>query len=213
MNLTPEWLGRVAYADGLQRQRARRDAVLAGAAGEAFWLLEHDAVVTVGRREAAGVNGAHLEAAGVEVVRTERGGLATWHGPGQLVGYLIVDCGRRGWSIRGFVRALEGGVIRWLASVGVAAHRRSGHPGVWVEDEKLCALGLHFRRGVSLHGFALNLDPPANAFEGIIPCGLVVGRPGSVFSVSGRRFSSASVALQVGAAVWDTVVDEAGHGR
>ncbi len=174
------WLGRVPYREALERQRARREAVLAGEAPEALWALEHDPVVTTGRRPPAGLpDAAWLAARGVELVSTERGGLATWHGPGQLVVYAIIDAGARGMGPRVLVGALEQGLIDWLGARGQAATRREGYPGVWVPSarspaglDKIAAIGLHFRRGVSMHGLALNLRPDLSAYGLIVPCGI-----------------------------------------
>jgi lipoyl(octanoyl) transferase len=143
---------------------------LNGAAGEAIWLLEHDAVYTTGLRAVD-----LPSALPAPVVRTERGGLTTWHGPGQLVAYLILDIGDRGGSVKGTLAAVESGVIAWLAAQGLAAGRRSGYPGVWVGKDKICAVGMHFRRGVSMHGLALNLSPDLSAFGAIVPCGITDG--------------------------------------
>jgi lipoate-protein ligase B len=161
------WLGRRPYREALRLQRARRRAVLEGRARDTLWLLEHPSVLTLGRR-----GGLDEEVPGLEVVATERGGLATWHGPGQLVGYLIADVGRLGHGVRSTVCGLEKGLIRWLADQGVRAHRRDGYPGVWVDDRKIASLGLHFRRGVSLHGFAINLCPDLSNFGRFTPCGI-----------------------------------------
>ncbi len=166
------WLGRVPYGWTLALQRTRRDAIVAGTAPEALWLLEHDPVITLGRRAVPELGSIVGE---IPVVRTERGGLATWHGPGQLVGCLLVDARRRGWSVKGMVRGIEDGIGAWLWAMGVAAGRRQGAPGVWVGDDKICAVGLHFRRGVSMHGFALNLVNDLSGFAAIVPCGITDG--------------------------------------
>ena len=175
---TPEvevsWLGRVPYRATHERQRVRREAVIAGGQ-EAFWLLEHDPVITTGRRDAGALDAVALKAAGIDLVATERGGLATWHGPGQLVGYLIVDLARRRLGVRTMVCAIEQGLIDWLAGQGVAAGRRTSFPGVWVGRDKIAAIGLHFRQGVSLHGFALNLTNGRDGFDRIVPCGITDG--------------------------------------
>lgn len=182
-----EWLGRTPYTTALDAQRARRQQVIAGQADEAVWLLEHPPVVTTGRRPAPGVPSAEaLAARGVELHAVERGGLATWHGPGQLVAYVIVDAGRRGIGAKGLVGALEDATIRWLADQGLSCGRRAGHPGVWWGKTKLCALGLHFSRGVSIHGLALNLQPDLTGFGLILPCGISDGEVGSLQSVTGH---------------------------
>ncbi len=170
------WLGRVPYRDALEAQRARREAVLAGGAEPVLWLLEHDPVVTEGRRPAqGGLAPEALARLGIDHVRTERGGLATYHGPGQLVGYLICPLARFGQTVKGTVAALEDALIAWLAGLGVRAGRRPGYPGVWVGRDKIAALGLHFRQGVSMHGFALNCTADLSPLGLIVPCGITDG--------------------------------------
>jgi lipoyl(octanoyl) transferase len=200
----PEWLGRVSYLEALGRQRERREAVLRGEAPEAVWLLEHDAVVTTGRREVADLDPARIAA---PIVATERGGLATYHGPGQLVGYLIVDVGRRGGGVRVTVRAVEEGLIAWLAGRGTTAGRREGYPGVWVGDAKIAAVGMHFRRGVSMHGFALNLTVDLAGFRGFTPCGITDGGVTSLEVVAGSSPDPELAAEDVGR----TVIDAMSH--
>lgn len=166
------WLGTVPYREAWARQVQYRDAVIAGAAPPALWLLEHPPVITTGRREAA-VEAERVAAAGFELVATERGGLATCHEPGQLVGYVFVDVRER--ADAALVGALEAGIAAWLAAQGVVAGPRAGHPGVWVGRDKVCAVGLHVRRGVTMHGFALNLVNDRRGFSLITPCGIVDG--------------------------------------
>lgn len=166
------WLGPVAYATALAEQRVHRQGILDGSRPEEIWLLEHDPVVTLGKRGAEGVDKAALAAAGIPVVQTERGGLATYHGPGQLVVYPLVNLTARGWGVRAFVQALEAEVMAWLAELGVEAGRRSGAPGVWVQGDKIAAVGLHIRRGVSAHGLSLNLATPLGPYGHFVPCGI-----------------------------------------
>ncbi len=168
MDIAWRWLGSVPYADAHARQHAFRERVIAGERGE-LWLLEHLPVITLGRRGGEVDVGA-AAAAGYDVVATERGGLATCHEPGQLVGYLIVDVRRAG--IRRVVGAIEDAAIAFLAASGVAAAVRPGHPGVWVGNEKICAVGLHVRHGVTIHGFAMNLTNDLTGFSLISPCGI-----------------------------------------
>ncbi len=163
------WLGRAPYGPTLALQRAHRAAIQDRSAGDEIWLLEHaPAVFTYGRRcrEAPDPPGPE------RVFRIRRGGLVTWHGPGQLVAYALIDTERRGVGARGLVCALEQGVIDWLSARGVVGGRRSGLPGVWVGDQKICAVGLHLSRGVSMHGLALNLHIDPSGFQRISPCGL-----------------------------------------
>lgn len=193
MNVERAWLGRLPYLVALERQRARREEVLAGQAPEALWALEHDPVITTGRRAPDDLPSAEaLAARGVALVQTERGGLATWHGPGQLVIYVIIDAAGRGIGVKGTVSALEQAVIRWLGARGVAATLREGFPGVWVPSptsacglDKICAIGLHFRRGVSMHGLALNLRPSLDGFGLFTPCGVRDGGVTSLLALTG----------------------------
>lgn len=203
---TWSWLGRVPYGEALRRQRARRAAVLAGEAAEAVWLLEHPSTITTGRRAAPGTaSPAELAAAGVDYHRTERGGLATWHGPGQLVAYLLVDIDRRGGGVRRLVGRLEDAVIGWLAARGIAAGRRGGLPGVWVRGDKICALGLHVHRGVTMHGIALNLDPDLSGYGLIVPCGVTDGGVTSVAEIIGAAPTPAEAAPSLAAALQGAV--------
>lgn len=195
-----QWLGRLEYRWAWRLQHLRREAVERGTADEVLWTLEHDPVVTLGRR-AAPVDQTRLAERGVPVVQTERGGLATWHGPGQLTGYALVDLGRRGWAVRKVVEGIEGGLIDWLATQGIEASRRDGLHGVWVGRDKVGAIGLHVRRGVSMHGFALNLDPGPDAFTGIVPCGVEDGGVTSVARLTGRSLRADIVADVVGSMV------------
>jgi len=180
------WRGRLPYPQALEQQRARRAAIQAGSAPEALWLLEHDPVITLGRRGAEGLAPPdQLAARGVDVVETERGGLATFHGPGQLVAYLLVDAHGRGWGVRRFVVAIEDALIAWLDTLGVSAGRRDGLPGVWVGTDKIAALGLHFSRGVSMHGLAVNLTTDLSWFDLFVPCGVTDGGVTSVAKLTG----------------------------
>ena len=209
------WLGRVPYAEALERQRTRREAILAGEAEEALWALEHDPVITTGRREAGPLpDPTWLEAQGIALCKTERGGLATWHGPGQLVVYALINAGGRGLGPRGLVSALEDGVLGCLRDLGLSPTRRDGHPGVWVPSptspaglDKICAVGLHFRRGVSMHGLALNLDPDPWGFSLFTPCGIT---DAGVTSVA-RQLGSAPSPKEASAALLEQLVSELHH--
>ncbi len=133
-----------------------------------LWLLEHPPVFTLGRA----ADPRHLLAPGtIPVVRADRGGQVTYHGPGQLVAYVLVDVQRLGLGVRGLVHRLEQSVIDLLAEAGVTAARHSGAPGVYVDGRKLAALGLRVRRGCTYHGLALNVDMDLEPFGRIDPCG------------------------------------------
>jgi lipoyl(octanoyl) transferase len=202
-----QWLGRLRYGWAHRLQHARRDAVVAGTAPEAVWMLEHTPVITIGRRQAEVPDPDQLARDRIDLHRTERGGLATYHGPGQLVGYLILDVARRGWTVRGTVSGVERGLITWLNAQSVEAGRRCGHPGVWVGKNKIAALGFHFRRGVSMHGFALNLTTDLRGFTRITPCGITDGGVTSLHALTGRSVDPYEAFLAVGDAVLRGIVD------
>lgn len=175
-------LGLIPYRDAWALQEQAQADVQAGGEERAF-LLEHPPVITFGRRPGVSRNllaaEAQLKATGVEVVQSDRGGDITFHGPGQLVAYPIVRIGDHGLSVSSYVKRLEDVVIAALADVGVSAHLDPGAIGVWVGEgnsaAKICALGVRIRRGVSMHGIALNVTTDLRYFELINPCGL--GRP------------------------------------
>jgi lipoyl(octanoyl) transferase len=160
-------LGRVPYLPTWDRMRAFTDCREPHTPDE-LWLLEHDPVYTLGLAGDAG----HVLAPGATpVVKTDRGGQVTWHGPGQLVAYALLDLRRLGLGPRELVRLLEESAIRTLARYGLDGLRRPGAPGVYVGAAKIAALGLRVRRGASYHGLALNVEPDLRPFAGINPCG------------------------------------------
>ncbi|MFT7520404.1 MAG: lipoate-protein ligase B [Kiritimatiellia bacterium] len=173
MNIEVDWLGVVDYDVALRLQRERRDQIVNDQASDVIWLLEHAPVVTTGRRTPEDLPSAEVfEARGISMYRTERGGLATYHGPGQLVCYLLFDRRRHRVRLVDVVRALEEAQISWLAARGVTATRREKHPGVWVGTDKIGSVGLHERRGVTMHGMALNLCVDLEPFSLFVPCGV-----------------------------------------
>jgi lipoyl(octanoyl) transferase len=162
------WLGLAEYEPTWQQMRRFTDERTAGTADE-LWLLEHPPVFTLGMA----ADPAHVLAAGdTPVVQTDRGGQVTWHGPGQLVAYPLLDLKRNGLTVRALVMLLEQCVIDLVAEQGIAAEGRRDAPGVYVEGSKLAALGLRVRRGASYHGLALNVDPDLAPFARINPCGM-----------------------------------------
>jgi len=166
-----ERFGRVSYEVGLELQSAARDRVLAGGADELL-LLEHDPVVTLGRRGGQ-VDALALDRLGTPVLETDRGGFATWHGPGQLVGYPVVNVQRLGLKVPQFVRLIGRVLEDVVTDLGVAQARYDdARPGVYVRGAKVAAIGLHLQRGVSTHGFALNVSNELTGFDAIVPCGL-----------------------------------------
>jgi lipoyl(octanoyl) transferase len=133
-----------------------------------LWLLEHPPVYTLGL---AGKPGHVLDPGNIPVVRTDRGGQVTYHGPGQIVAYVLLDLRRLGYGVKELVRRLEQAIIDTLAGFGIAAARRGGMPGVYVGDAKIAAVGLRVSRGCTYHGIALNVDMDLKPFDGINPCG------------------------------------------
>ncbi len=164
--------GRVAYDAATRWQEALVDRRLAGDGTDALLLLEHPAVYTLGR----GADPRFLgRGAGsdVPVVRSSRGGQVTWHGPGQLVGYPILDLRGHRQDVRWYVREVEEVLIDALGTLGIAAGRVDGLPGVWVDDRrKIASVGIAIRRWVTWHGFALNVAPDLDGFAAITPCGI-----------------------------------------
>src|SRR5262245_2098498 len=194
-------LGTVAYGDALSLQEKLRLERGAGAIPDTLLLLEHPDVITFGRsaREGTALLGdAELRGAGYEVFRVNRGGDATWHGPGQLVGYPILDLEARGRDVHRYLRALEAALIAALGDLGVAALRRDGFAGVWLDERrKLASIGVGVRQWLTIHGFALNVCCDLSRFAAIVPCGLPGVQMVSVTSVLGRNVSVAEAADRV----------------
>jgi lipoyl(octanoyl) transferase len=163
----------VLYAEALAFMDSRAAAIREGTAPECIWLLEHPPLFTAGTSadRAELINPLDLP-----VYEAGRGGRYTYHGPGQRVGYVMIDLEKRGKDIRCFVHSLESWMIDSLADLGVAAHRADGRIGIWVgegaNEAKIGALGVRVKRWVTLHGFALNVAPDLSHFTGIIPCGI-----------------------------------------
>ena len=197
-------LGRMSYTQALELQRAAHAQVLAARANHGqmqLLLVEHDPqVITVSRRPDASknvlVSPQRLADLGVECVETDRGGDVTWHGPGQLVVYPILDLERMGLRIHGYMRLLEETVIQVLADFGLDARRDAAATGVWVRakdqllDLKICAMGVRVSRWVCMHGLALNVNPDLAAFKLIVPCGLAERAVTSMRECLGQRCPS-----------------------
>jgi len=175
-----EWVrspGLVSYESACALMAQRVDAIVAGKAPELVWLLEHPPLYTAGT---SARDADLIEPGRFPVHRSGRGGQFTYHGPGQRVGYVMLDVGRRWGDVRAYVTALETLIIDALAALGVEAHARSGLVGVWVprqeegteRHEKIAAIGVRLRRWVSSHGFSINVAPELAHFSGIVPCGI-----------------------------------------
>ena len=179
------WLGRIEFSEGLKRQdEALEQCDRTGE--ETLFLLEHEPVYTIGRRldKSSLGNVGYLP---YPVFEINRGGQATYHGPGQLVGYPILDLKRRGRDLHVYLRSLETAVIRLVESFGIGAVFCEGKTGVWVENRKIASIGIGVRRWISMHGFALNVASDLTGFLSITPCGLTGVRMTSLSLELGRE--------------------------
>ncbi len=168
-------LGHVPYAEGLALQARAVEQVKEQTGNEQLFLLEHNHVFTLGRAAKAAnilLSADQLEAARIEVYETGRGGDVTYHGPGQLVGYPILNLKPDRQDVHRYVRDLEEVLIRTIADFGIIGSRITGLTGVWVGDEKIAAIGVRISRWVTSHGFALNVTPDLAYFRMIVPCGI-----------------------------------------
>jgi lipoate-protein ligase B len=168
-------LGRIPYEEGLTLQERLRARVVAGELGPLMLLLEHEPVYTLGRRSEPGdlpMGEDWCRAQGIDVVKTPRGGKLTYHGPGQLIGYPIMPVD----DVLVFLRTMERAIIAALAGAGIEARSREtegrDYTGVWVEDRKIASIGVHLSRGVSAHGFAVNVANDLAPFTWVVACGL-----------------------------------------
>lgn len=166
----------MSYAEALDVQRAAARARIDGTlADDLLLLVEHPAVVTTGRSTKAGhllLSPDALAARGVELFDVDRGGDVTFHGPGQLVGYPIVNLERHTPDLHWYLRQLEGALIRALADFGIRAERNPGLTGVWTSGRKIASIGVHARQWVTWHGFALNVSTDLSFFDMLVPCGI-----------------------------------------
>jgi lipoyl(octanoyl) transferase len=214
-------LGLVPYVEAWELQRSLAGAVSQGAIPDTVILLEHPPVITLGRRTEEGE--LHIpERAEVEIVETDRGGKSTYHGPGQLVCYPILDLARHGEDVKRYCRDLEEALIRTIGAVGVEATRIEGLTGIWLErpPRKIASIGVHISKWVTTHGYALNVDlDPAPFTEWITACGLEdaafttiareLGRPVSVDEL--RPHAARSICEVFDLALEELPADE-GHG-
>ena len=201
---TLDW-GRTRYREAWERQEERLRERQAGRVSDALIFTEHDPVFTVGKRIGAD---RHLvwsedECArrGIEVIRTNRGGDITYHGPGQIVGYPIVSL-TASRDLHRYLRLLEQVLIDAVGCLGLAVSRREGKTGIWLGDRKLAAIGVAVKRWVTQHGFALNLDPDLTHFAGIVPCGLTDTSVTSIRRELGATPDPAEVKKLLATAFW-----------
>jgi lipoyl(octanoyl) transferase len=199
------WLGRIGYRDAWALQKELLEQRASGGIPDQLLLLEHDAVLTLGRQADEThvlASPKELRRRGIEFIRVERGGEVTYHGPGQLVAYPVIRLADRGILVRPLVAALEAAMIATAAELGVQTFRRDGHPGCWVEGEpdrgrphrKVGALGLRIERGVSYHGIALNIDVDLQDFDLIDACGMPGVVSTSIAEELGRTAEAPSTA-------------------
>ena len=196
--LHTRWIGRISYADALALQEeivARKRANAAHA--DELLLLEHEPVYTIGRTpDQSSLRGAaHLPH---PLFPINRGGQATYHGPGQLVGYPIIDLRRYEQDLHRYLRWIEDVLIELLASYEVVAQTRAGLTGVWVEDRKIASIGVGVRQWITMHGFALNVSGDLSAFDAIVPCGIANVTMTSIERESTATFSVEEVAHRAG---------------
>lgn len=189
--------GLTPYLPMWDRQRALAAARQQQRIGDLLVLLEHPHVYTNGRggrRQHLLVDDATLARMGASYLEVDRGGDLTYHGPGQLVGYVVIDLDSAGLGVRAYVRGLEQVLVRTAAHFGIEADIVPGYTGVWVGDEKLAAIGVRVNRGVAYHGFAMNVDPDLSYFNAIVPCGIADRGVTSLARLLGRHVTVAGVA-------------------
>lgn len=192
------WLGRIAYTPALAMQEEAVTARVAGECGDRIFLLEHEPVYTIGRKRDRSSLGEEPLPHPVEEIN--RGGQATFHGPGQLVGYFIFDLQKLTPDLHVFLRWIEEGLIALFADYGLAAQRREGLTGVWIEDRKIASIGVGVRKWITMHGFGLNVGSNLSGFEAITPCGIQGVTMTSISRELGREVSveeTAKHAVQV----------------
>lgn len=190
--LQSSFLGQVPYREALEKMHRLRDERLAGRIPDQLLFLEHPPVITMGRRkshEDLKLDHQALKRKGIEFVETDRGGRLTYHGPGQLVVYFIVDIGVRKMPVGRMVWTAEEGIKRCLAGYGIAADRDKRNPGLWVGNDKIASVGLHVHRGVTTHGVALNINCDLAPFGYMVPCGLPEAGVTSLNESAGRKYS------------------------
>ena len=190
------WLGRLAYAPALDLQEKTVAARAGGGIPDQLLLLEHDPVYTIGRQRDRSSLG--LAALPHPVVEINRGGQATFHGPGQLVGYFIFDLQKLTPDLHLFLRWIEEGLIALLATYELPARRREGLTGVWIEDRKIASIGVGVRRWITMHGFGLNVGSDLSGYEAITPCGIAGVTMTSLSRELGREISVEETATKAG---------------
>ncbi len=198
--------GVMDFQDAFRLQERLVADIAAGNEPETLLLLEHPAVYTIG----TGGKQANLLDVEIPLVRINRGGDITWHGPGQLVGYPLVNLGERGKDLHRWLRFIEELLIRVVAEYGIEARRVPGRTGIWTAKGKLASIGVGVRRWVTMHGFALNVDPDLTSFTKINPCGMPGCPITSLRQECNYPPSLSEVKTRVGTAFWELLEDYAG---
>jgi lipoate-protein ligase B len=191
------WDKPIGYTEAYNIQRVFWNQNLATESPDTLLLLQHSPTFTIGRSgklENLLLSSDELAKIGAQFFFTDRGGDITYHGPGQLVAYPIIDLRRRGKDVHGYVRDLEEVIIRTLADFSIEAYRDEKNVGVWVDNEKIAAIGVRISKWVTMHGLALNIDPSLDYFSCINPCGIVEKRVTSMVKVLSRNVSVEEVA-------------------
>ncbi|TVR04200.1 MAG: lipoyl(octanoyl) transferase [Deltaproteobacteria bacterium] len=197
-----EW-GRIPYREAMRRQRERWEAVRTERAAPALFLLEHDPVITLGRRASEDhlrLGRTQLAAQGIEVIETDRGGEATYHGPGQLTLYAVLPVQRMKLGAADLVRLLAAAIRSTLEDLDIHAPYDPERPGLWVGDgegRKICAVGMRIQRGVSLHGAAVNVSTRLEAFSLFVPCGMPEATATSILAETGSAPEPAALGRSI----------------
>ena len=201
---TLDW-GRTGYADAWRRQEELVAQRNAGEIGDTLVFTEHNPVYTLGVRRESGEHmlwdAAELQRRGIEVVQTNRGGDITYHGPGQIVGYPVINLAPRQ-DLHAYLRLLEQVLINTTGTFGLAADRRAGKTGIWLGPRKIAAIGVAVKKWTTYHGFALNVNADLTPFSGIVPCGITDGTVTSMQAELGRALDEAEVRRVLALEFW-----------
>ena len=192
------YLGLMDFEQTLGLQERARDRLIKGEGQEILFLLQHNPVISRGYSERGDdciiESMDRLEDENIPLIQTDRGGGLTYHGPGQLVGYPVLDLQRRRIRVRDFVEMMENAMVKVLDSYSISAGKREKYPGVWVGKKKLGFVGINVKKGVTLHGFSLNVNNDLTPFGYIVPCGITDGEISSMKRIRGSSFSLSDVA-------------------
>ena len=187
-NLNSYWIGRMDYSEAWKLQKVIQENVINEKINDVILFLEHDSVYTLGKN--ADLNNLlPARPRDIDVIQTDRGGEITYHGPGQLVGYPIIDLKKHRRSITWFIRSIEQSIIEMLSEINISSSRKEGLTGVWVNDHKIAALGVRLSRWVSMHGFSINIHTDLSLYRGMIPCGISDFGLTSIAKIKGKDYS------------------------